>query len=64
MQQLLKEFPHATKRDYKGGMEIRVKDLDSSLVKARRLIEERQWNIEVFEVCPQLRSFSVRTKAI
>lgn len=62
MEKLLKQFPHATKRGYKNGIEIRVKDLDASIAKARRLIQEQQLNIEVFDISPQLRSFAVRTK--
>ena len=63
MNELLKEFPHATKRDYKGGIEVRVKDLDNALVRARRIIEEKNLDIEIFHVCSSLRSFSVRKKA-
>lgn len=63
MEELLKQFPHATKRKYKGGIEVRVKDLDYSLNKARRIIEEKKLDVEVFDVCSALRSFSVRPTA-
>ncbi|NQD71648.1 hypothetical protein HP439_13040 [Sphingobacterium shayense] len=63
MNELLKEFPYATKRSYKGGIEVRVKDLDAALIKARRLIEEKKLEIEVFAVHSTLRSFAVRKKA-
>lgn len=62
MEELLKEFPHDTKRDYKGGKEVRVKDLDHSLTKARHIIAQKQLDVEVFDVCSSLRSFAVRPK--
>ena len=63
MNELLREFRHATIRDYKGGKEIRTKNLDESLIKARRTIQDNDLNIEIFDVDSRLRSFAVRTKA-
>lgn len=63
MQELLKQFAHASIRDYKGGKEIRTKNLDESLIKARRMIQANNLDIEIFEVDSRLRSFAVRKKA-
>ncbi|MGO3807670.1 MAG: hypothetical protein ACTJHT_15440 [Sphingobacterium sp.] len=64
MEKILKEFPHATKRDYKGGVEIRVKNLDDSLIRARQVIAKEQLPIEIFEICSPLRSFSIRPLSV
>lgn len=63
MNELLKEFEHATVRDYKGGKEVRTKNLDDALSKARKIIASKNLNIEIFEISSQLRSFSIREKA-
>lgn len=62
MQELLKQFAHAAIRDYKGGKEIRTKNLDESLIKARRTIQENNLDVEIFEVDSRLRSFAIRKK--
>lgn len=62
MKTLLSAFKHDTQRSYKGGTEIRVKNLDESLIKARRIIESKDLPIEIFSISAQLRSFAVREK--
>lgn len=61
MDQLLKQFPHAYVRDYKGGKEIRVKDLDHAVEKARALIKNLSLPVEIFNIDSSLRSFSVKS---
>lgn len=62
MKEFLNHFQTAIPRPYKGGVEVRVLNLDESVIKARRLIEESYSNIEIFDIHSQLRSFSVREK--
>lgn len=62
METLLKYFPHAHLRSYKGGIEIRTNNLDFSIEKAKKIIKERNLNVEIFEKDPILSSFSVREK--
>lgn len=62
MKQLIQAFPQSTPRPYKGGLEIRVKNLDESLIKARRIIEKQALPVEIFDISAQLRSFAIRNK--
>lgn len=60
METLLKHFPHAHPRSYKGGVEVRTNNLDFSIEKANKIIKERNLNLEIFEKDPILSSFSIR----
>lgn len=61
MEEILKLFPHALSvRNYKGGKEIRVYDLEHSISIATKAIEQKELNIEIFDKDPSLRSFSIR----
>lgn len=60
MEEIIKEFRFAYVRDYKGGKEIRVKDLEFSVQKAQNIIKRKNLNVEVFERDPILNSFSIR----
>lgn len=62
METILKHFQHDVIRDYKGGKEIRVKNLDEAVIKCRRIIADQQLAIEIFDTDAQLKSFSVRNK--
>lgn len=62
MEEILKEFPTSYIRDYKGGKEIRTKNLEFAEEKIRSMIKRKNLNIEIFERDPSLRSLSVRYK--
>lgn len=62
MDELIKEFPHAFVRDFKGGKEFRVRDLDYSIDKARKIISKLELPVEIFNISCEVRSFSVRNK--
>lgn len=49
-------------RPMKERVEVRVKDLDSSIVQANRIIETNNLQIKVTGVYPQLRSFELVSK--
>lgn len=60
MEEIIKLFPTAYIRDYKGGKEIRTKNLGWSLDMVNKVIERRKLNVEVFETDVILGSISVR----
>lgn len=62
MEHLLKEFSTAYIRDYKGGKEIRTKNMEWSLDRAEKLIKKHNLSVEIFEKHPHLNSFSIREK--
>lgn len=62
METLLKQFAHCSTRDYKGGKEIRTKNLDDAVNKARKTIEDHNLDVEIFAIDAGLKSFSVRRK--
>lgn len=62
MKNFLKTFSHCVIRNYKGGNEIRTKNLEHDIEKARNLIKKEYPNIEIFEKDIVLNSFSVRVK--
>lgn len=60
METLLKAFDHCTIRNYRGGKEIRTKNLDSAIEKARSIIKKNNLQVEIFEQDSRVNSFSVR----
>lgn len=62
MERLLELFKHCNPRDYKGGIEFRTHNLDHELSKAKSFIEKENLNVDIFEIDPVLKSFSVRAK--
>ena len=62
METILNLFPQAYVRDYKNGKEIRTRNLDSALEIARKVIDKKNLNVEIFEINSQLKSFSIRQK--
>lgn len=62
MEELLKHFPHATSRNYKGGTEIRTGNLENDYLLAAKIIKDKKLDLEIFEKDAILKSFSVRKK--
>lgn len=62
MEELIKKFPHAVTREYKGGVEFRTRNLDHDAELAEKIIRDKKLNLEIFEKDAVLSSFSVREK--
>lgn len=60
MKQIFELFPNTEPRKYKGGFEIRTKNLDWALEKVKQTIETNKLNIEIFEVDKRVNSLSIR----
>lgn len=63
MEEIEKMFKHCYIRNYKGGREIRTADLENSIKNVRKLIEDKNLNVEIFDRDPRLSSFSIRVKS-
>lgn len=49
-------------RNYRGGKEIRVMDLEASLEHARGLIEKHNLQVNIIDIDPILKSFTIKEK--
>lgn len=62
METILNLFPGAYVRDYKNGKEIRTRNLDIALEIARKAIDKKKLEVEIFDINTRLKSFSIRQK--
>lgn len=60
METMLKAFDHCYQRPYKSGVEVRTKNLDEAVNKAKRIIQKNNLQVEIFEQDSRVNSFSIR----
>lgn len=62
LEKFIEIFPYGEPRPYKKGIEMRVKDLDSSFIQAQELVIKHKLKLTVSDKDVQLRSFVVSPK--